>query len=351
MMHQNEIENFKQKFDLLIADKKSIMIVAHKGPDDDSVGSMLSVYRYLKRLYPEKNVEVFTFSIPEVKWESFEDFKIIKFVTDEVYDFSRFDFLIGVDASQFSRFHPNPEFFNSFKGESVCIDHHKNATDSFTESLVLGDYTSNSELIHNIFYFDGIIDPISAELMLLGILGDTGNFRFVNYTQSDVFLVAKRLVDAAKLNIQAFMARYGTYPERTFLTIQEVVKNAKIVEIEGWPRMVLSYIDRKLIAEKSFDDGEISAATHIFIAQYGLSLTECSWAMVFSPRDDGSVSVSMRSRVGSVNVRMIGQQTGKGGGHDRASGLRFIEEGKIFDSQECIDWVKIWMKENKPVLE
>lgn len=351
MLHAEEIQSFKQRFDTLIADKKSIMIVSHKGPDDDSIASMLGVYRYIRSTYPEKQVDVFTFSVPEERWGAFEDFNVIQFVTADSYDFSRYDFLIGVDACQFSRFHPDPSFFTSFTGQSVCIDHHKNDPDAFTASLVLGDYSSNAELVHNIFYADNEIDAISAEILLLGILGDTGNFRFIDSKQSDVFLVAKRLVDASGINIQAFMSRYNTYPERTFTTIKYIVENTEIVEMPGWPRLIYSYVDREYIQKNKLDDGEVSAATHIFIAQYGMSLTECSWGMVFSPRSDGSVSVSMRSRPGSVNVRKIGQLTGLGGGHDRAAGLKFIKEGYVYDSPECVEWVMQWLKEHEPATD
>ncbi len=350
-MHAEQIQSFKKRFDDLIVDKKSVMVVSHKGPDDDSIASMLGVYRYISKKYPEKNVELFTFSIPETRWGSFQDFDKIHFVIEDSYDFSRFDFLIGVDACQFSRFHPKKDFFDSFKGESVCIDHHKNDPDNFTAHLVLGDYSSNAELVHNIFFSEGTLEKITAETLLLGILGDTGNFRFVSSEQSDVFLVAKRLVDAADISIQGFQSRYSTYPVKTFEIIQNIVTNARIEEIPGWPKFIISYIDRKYIAEHQLDDGMVSAATHIFIAQYGLSMTECSWGMVFSPRADGSVSGSMRSRPGSVNVRMIGQQTGKGGGHDRAAAVKFLQDSYVYDTQECIEWLKKWLSENKPVLE
>lgn len=232
----------------------------------------------------------------------------------------------------------------------MCIDHHKSEPDAFTLSLILSNYSSNAELIYNIFYADTTIDATTAEIILLGILGDTGNFRFVNSTQSDVFEVAKRLVDVAHINIQAFLARYSTYPERSFKALQYIVKNAVTMEIPGWPRFIYSYIDRQFIEENNLDDGEVSAATHIFIAQYGTTLTECAWGFVLSPRSDNSVSVSMRSRPGSVNVRMIGQQTGKGGGHDRAGGMKFQQENHVYDTQECVDWLLAWMKENKPII-
>jgi phosphoesterase RecJ-like protein len=352
MNHKQEILEFKTKFDQIIADKKSIMVVAHKNPDDDSVASMLGVYRYLRQAYPEKSVEVFTFSLAEDRWHSFDDFGVIKFLTDESYDFSRFDLLIGVDASQFTRFHPNTEFFTTFKGQSVCIDHHKNEVDKFDLSLVLGDFSSNAEIVFNVFYDDGkYLDKTTAEILILGILGDTGNFRFVNYKQSEVFLVVKRLIEVAEMNIQEFMSRYGTYSEKTFLAVQYVVAHAKIMEIEGWPRFMLSYLDRKCIDDMGLKESEVSAAIHIFVSQYGTSLAEVSWGMVFSARDEGIVSASMRSRPGSVNVRKIGQETGKGGGHDRAGGLKFYEEGHDYDTQECIEWLMDWMKTNMPVLE
>jgi hypothetical protein len=111
-------------------------------------------------------------------------------------------------------------------------------------------------------------------------------------------------------------------------------------------------LSREFIISNNLTDVEISAGSGIFVGQYGTTIRECSWSMVLSARTHGEVNASLRSRPGSVNVRKMGQETGWGGGHDRAGGFKFLpENGEPVDTSWALEKVFLWMRDHTPVLE
>ena len=59
---------------------QTVAIGGHIRPDGDCVGSCMSLYQYLRKCYPEKQVDVYLEEIPD----SFSMFPIVKEIRHEV---------------------------------------------------------------------------------------------------------------------------------------------------------------------------------------------------------------------------------------------------------------------------
>ena len=327
-----------------------VVITAHMSPDDDSIGSVLSVYEILTAKYPAKDIQIIYTGPAVDRYDCFHNYDKITFVPDIATETANADLLIVCDVSQFARFAPNPEALRHIPN-TVVIDHHASRPDEFTLALVVSTFSSNCELIYHAFDEGNPLTKSLAESLLLGILGDTGNFAYIAPSQSGVFLVAKKLLEAVGVSIDSFRSRYGGIPKRIIPLLQELVKNTTYQSVPGWPDAQYSFIDRATVAHGNYSDEDMSGASHIYMGQYLPRIHGYDWGLVLTPRADGGVRMSGRSLGGSVNVRDMFERMGVGGGHDRASGAAFKRETVDREPKQCIVEVLTWMSNNAPLLK
>lgn len=335
------ISEFRTQFFDLVENSDHIVITAHISPDDDSIASVMAMCEILTTRYHDKDIQIVYGAEPTVRHQVFAQYKNIKFVSDLADHIQDTDLLIVLDVNMYARISKQPEKLQTIQ-KSIVIDHHSSAPDQFTLACIDKSYSSNSELIYRIFADEIVLTPSLAESILLGILGDTGNFAHISPAQSGVFILAKTLVETVGTSIDAFRSRYSGIPKRIIPLLQELVKNTAYISIEGWPDMQYSSITER----GEYSDEDMSAASHIYMGQYLPRVEGYMWGLVATPRVDGSIRISGRSLPGSVNVRDLFERLGTGGGHDRAAGSYM----KDIDVQDALQKIFDFMKNNKPVL-
>ena len=330
---------FRAQFFALAQGAQRIVITSHMSPDDDSIGSVLSMRRILLQQYPQKDIRILYTGTMVSRYRVFDDFEKIEWVDDVGNHLEGVDMLVMVDASGYARFSKSPQNLQQVP-ITVAIDHHASEPDDFT--LLYKDETcsSNTQLIYSIFIAESDYDASMASYLLLGILGDTGNFAYVQPSRTEVFVLAKALVEKVGMPIDQFRSRYGGIPKRIIPLLQELVKNIRYETIETWPPAQYTYIDRAVLVAGDYTDEDMSAASHIYMGQYLPRVEGFGWGFVITPRSDGGCRMSSRSLPTSVNVRMLHEGLGNGSGHDRASGGFFAEP----DPRACIEAVLGWMR-------
>jgi phosphoesterase RecJ-like protein len=345
-----DFATFREQFYALAASAQHIVITSHFSPDDDSIGSVLSVYTILTAHYPGKDIRIVYTGTAVDRYNIFTNFNNIEFVDDVANHLTNADLLIVLDGGQFHRFSKiAPETLAKVPNR-VAIDHHAGAPDEFTLSMIVPGFSSNCELIYRALDAEAVLTKPLAELFLLGILGDTGNFSFVDPSQSDVFLVAKKLINMIGVSISTFRARYGGIPKRLIPLLQELVKNTTYASMPNWPDFQYTYIDRSVLQQDHYTDDDMSSASHIYIGQYLTRVEGYEWGFVLTPRNDGGVRMSGRSLSTSVNVRDFHERLGVGSGHDRAAGGNFEKETVDREPKQCIVEVLAWMEHNTPLI-
>ncbi|HSE56503.1 MAG TPA: DHH family phosphoesterase [Candidatus Paceibacterota bacterium] len=344
-MDTHSFEQFRNDFFQLVSESTSVVITAHFSPDDDSIASVLMLYAILTEKFPEKSVRIIYTGEPVTRYAVFAGFEKIKFVDDVANHLEGVDVLVMLDGSQQHRFSKFPEKLVAVP-KTVAIDHHAGVPSTFTLSLVVPKSSSNAELIYHTFLTGDPISKSMAELILLGIIGDTGGLAHVPADQSSVFSIVKELIEIVGVSIGEFRSRYSTLPQRVFALLQEFVHNTTYIHVPRWPDAQYTFVKRSVAEMGSYSDEEMSAASHVYLSYYLPRITGYNWGFVISPRSDGECRMSSRSLPKSVNVRVLHERLGIGSGHDRAAGGAFKES----DPEECIKKVLEWMKQNEPAI-
>jgi len=342
LIHDNITSDLINKIDYQVKRSASIIITSHISPDDDSISSTLAVYIYLiKYLKVNANVKMIYTGDRLDRWENIPLFNKIDFVddvSDHVGDVDTLIFLDGSDWKRFSWKNKNPKF----NGKIICIDHHMNPEEIFDIHLVAKHLTSTAETVYRLFYHDKSLTKEICEILLMGILGDTGNFRFVEPHQSGVFDVAKRLVEEGMIKLESLQSKYDSIPLEIESIIGELIRNIKPMKIVGWPDFVYTYLHNDYQKNNKLKDSEIEFARLTF-SETLKNIKSYSWGFTVTPMKNGS-KLSARSLPNSVSVRLMMENLKIGGGHNRSAGGLL----KIEDTSNAVNFVLNWMKNNKP---
>ncbi len=338
---------FVQEFGKRVQDAKSIVISSHISPDDDSISSVLGVHYYLTEVLeiPSDKVHILYTGEKVGKWNCFERFAKIEFV-DDIHGFIKpEDLVIFTDGSGWGRFSRKPEI-SELKNSVICIDHHQTPQNKFDLHLVAPQYTSTAEVVYRLFYENQKqLSKEICEILLMGILGDTGNFRFVRPDQAEIFAIAGRLVKEGNISVEALQNQYQYMTVEIYKALQELMKNSSVEKVEGWPDFLVTYMTAEFAKENSLRDVQVSDASANF-TPYLKGLKGIEWGVVITPREDGSSSLSGRSIPNSVSIRDMMERMKIGGGHDRAAGGRI----DTADAKEALKKLMSWMEKNKPLI-
>jgi bifunctional oligoribonuclease and PAP phosphatase NrnA len=342
---------FLSKFKTAAETSQSILLSAHMNPDDDAVGSLMGLYLYLTKEYPGKTITMAISSKQVDRWEYFSPYKKIQYGTDVGDMIADYEMFVALDTSEYSRLSLKPELIESYSGKTFCIDHHTNEPKPFGATAISTQPSSTAQIVYMLFYSEfEQIDVAAAEVLLLGILGDTAWFNVnMKLTNLEMFDIVKKLVGDGQIDLETFGSKYKAYPSRTFEVIQECVKNAKFYEFTGWPKLISTFITREFVRAGNFTELELREGSHIYTASYNKSLKDVPWGATFYPSLSGEVNCSLRSRPGGVDVSAIGKTMGLGGGHKGASGMTFKNDGELVDPQKAMNEFFEWLKVNKPV--
>lgn len=340
---------FVDQFFALTAKAKNIAITAHVSPDDDSMASVLSVYYILTSKYPQKNIRIIYSSDPQDKYRVFKNYDKVEFVSDMAHSLGETDLVIMLDGSQHTRFTQFPEILRAIPVR-ICIDHHSSPIDDFSHSLVSSVHPSCAQLVYLTLCQDMEISPDLAEIFLLGILGDTGNFTYLKPHQTETLSIAKKLIEINHTEIQEFLSRYQSIPMRVFEIVQEYMANTSFSSVHGWPDFQYSFLSKKFKKEGKYTDSETSEAGGIYLSHFLRTIAGHPWGFVITPKTSGECNISARSLPNTVSVRDFMERMSLGGGHDRAAGGCFKKVRVDLEVEKCIKKVIAWLKKNKPLV-
>ena len=290
----------------LCENAERIGIGGHIRPDGDCVGSCLGLFLYLKKLFPEKEVEIFL-ERPAAVFSCIRGFEQITVLEKETPERKPFDLFFAVDCAG-ERLGAAQKLFESAK-ETVNIDHHvSNARGTGKYNYIYPEASSASELVYELVEEEMLDEDIAAALYI-GIVHDTGVFRYSCTSP-------KTLQAAAKLISYGF--NFSGLVEETFFEksyVQNQVMGRALLEsiliMDG--KCIVSYIDRRTMEFYQVTGADLEG----IVSQ--LKLTKGTECAVFMYEIRSLVyKVSLRSG-GKVNVAKVAELFG-GGGHMRAAG-------------------------------
>lgn len=307
-------DQFAHKFNQLFASSKQVLLTTHQNPDDDAISSVLATKHVLDNNFPQVTTHIVIESPLSNKWHMFAGFDQIVTTEDLGPYLDQSEVAVFLDGNQYHRFTNNPDKIAAYDGKKICIDHHSSKADNFDLIYANSQASATAEILFDLFY---VKNSELAKILLMGILGDTGNLVHVNYTQSQVFSRVKTLVEDAKVQIRSFTATYTHLSPEVIALVKTLINNQKNYKVENWPEFKISYLPLEVYQE--YGIVQVKEAIDFYLMNFNLIEHNISWSLTFYPSGQG-VSISARSILGSVNVRCLMEELGIGGGHDLAAG-------------------------------
>lgn len=303
----------------LLSVPKHIVIVPHKNPDGDAMGSTLALFHYLK-LYNHNVVVIAPNDYPMfLKWLPGDD-KVLIFESHQKEAkalIKKADVLFTLDFNAFHRTGDQmAEVLEASKATKLMIDHHQQPDDyaHYTYSDVA--MSSTCEMVYNFIEMLGDADKIDATIatcLYVGIMTDTGSFRFPA-TTSRTHHVIGQLIDKGANNAQIHNNIYDTNSYSRLQLLGRALTNLKVI-----PELRTAYIT---LSQAELDEFNFRKGDTEGFVNYALSLEGIIFAAIFiENQQEQIIKISLRSK-GDFSVNEFSRSYFNGGGHTNAAGGR-----------------------------
>ena len=295
---------------------RNIVVVGHRNPDGDAMGSTLALKLYLDKKGHTATVVVpneypeFLHWLPasdttyRFDWQNNQSQKAIK-ASDIIFllDFNALH-RVGYDMQNTLEQYPN---------DFAMIDHHQQPDDvTYMYSDV--EICSTCQMVYQFIEMNNDLDLIDADIatcLYTGIMTDTGSFRFRSTTSKTHRIIAD-LIDRGAENDKIHNNVYDANSYNRLLLLGQALSNLQIL-----PSYKTAYITLTDAEKKQFDfqKGDTEG-----VVNYALSLKGIVFAAIFiEDKEQGIVKISFRSK-GSFSVNKFARNHFNGGGHDNAAG-------------------------------
>lgn len=310
MNHQEIIEVQK-----LLSTRKSIVIVTHKNPDGDAMGSSLGLYNFLIR----KN-----HSVKVITPNDYPTFLHWLPGNDKVMDFTKHpqqaearikkaDVIFCLDFNALRRIGDLGKLVKKAKATKILIDHHLQPEKFADYMLCDKKSSSTSQLIFDFIVLLGekkLINKKVANCLYCGIMTDTLNFR-IGTTSAHTHAIAAALIEAGAQNTFAYTKVFDTNTEnRVRLLGYSLSQKMKVFKEFNTAYISLSANELKKFG---FQKGDTEG-----LVNYPLSIEGIKFSAFFVEMKD-EIKLSLRSK-GSFDVNKFARKHFNGGGHMNAAG-------------------------------
>lgn len=322
---------FRKEFEevaSLVERHQRFLILGHIDPDGDCIGSMLALARFLRA----KGKQAVCFAPGEISriYINLPDAGMIV-PQDEIERFDQ-EVVFTLDSPTPAR---TADIVEPKNGQLVVnIDHHP-TNERYGTINIVGEHTSAAAVL--VYRLLEAIDPtgidgVIADYLYLGILMDTGGFRFQN-------------TDAESLSCAASLVESGARPHNLahdFLFVKSydslILLGGALqsLELHCGGRLAVMEISGSMIEES----GGSMSDTEGFV-DYPASVDSIELCALFRELGAREIRVSLRSR-STHDVARLAERFG-GGGHRKAAGLtmrKSLEEAKsiiISDLSELLE--------------
>lgn len=299
-----------------IKPSKNVMLLAHKDPDGDAIGSMIALNILLKKL--GKNTVMYC---PDEVPHIYSFLPHSGEVRTNISPNEAFDLAIAVDCGDMHRFGTSIDIKRTAK-VLVNIDHHPDNT-KFGDINCIKNISSVAEIIYGLFDALQIkIDKNVASCLYVGIMTDTGSFRY-DYTSSETFRIAADLKDKGADTSRIAMTVYET---KTIPSMK--ILGAAMYRLESSEKgtVVWTALSKKLMNDIGAKSEDLTG-----IVDQLRSIKGAELAILFR-EENGVIKINFRSKH-KVNCSDIAKKLG-GGGHIRASGV--VIQGGLEEVKEKV---------------
>ena len=292
----------------------NILILCHKNPDGDTIGTGSALYYALKEL--DKNAAVLcSDAIPSrYAFTNARQFRG-EFEPETV---------VAVDVASVQLFGENNDLPRYSRHVDLCIDHHAGNSGFADFTLVDSTAAAAAELLYQVIVaMDVPVTPHIADCLYTGVATDTGCFRFSS-TTANTHLTAAKLIEAGCHVEELNTLLFDTKP-RARMEAERIARNHLEYYLEG--RCALIYLTRDEIQQSGVDPADLEELTSLPVSIEGVKV-----GITLRQQPGGSYRISVRTAKG-VDACAIARRLG-GGGHNRAAGCELL--GNLENAKNAI---------------
>ncbi len=298
----------------LLARPQDIVILSHRNPDGDAVGSSLGLSHYLKsqghsvKIVLPSEYPDFLGYLPEVS-------NII------IYDdetevakkaMQRAELFFILDFNSFDRIDKVADGLDKDKRPRIMIDHHLYPEPVADHMFSDTTFSSTCEMVYQ-FLDDlghaGWVSREVADCLYTGIITDTGGFRYA--TSSRLFRIVAKLLEAGTDDYKIQDSIWNTMTEKQLRILGHCLANR--MELLPEQRTGIIWLTREDYEHFSIRRGDTEG-----IVNYVLRMPNMMIA-AFIHEQPTIVKMSLRSK-GEMDVQQICKAHFRGGGHRNAAG-------------------------------
>ena len=312
-MNSNDYKELKE----ILSTPKNIVVVPHKNPDGDAMGSTLGLMHYLNQ-YNHNVTVIAPNEYPNfLHWLPGNNDVVVYDNDSENAEsiIKKAELIFTLDFNHFGRCgNLQTPLENANQATFVMIDHHQQPDTyaKFTYSDV--SICSTCQMVYHFIENLQDIDKLNKEIatcLYTGIMTDTGSFRFRS-TSSTTHRVIADLIDNGAENAIIHESVYDTN------TISRLhLKGVALNNLKVLPEFKTAYISltQKELNQNGYKKGDTDGFVNI-----GLSLNDINFAILFTENEaEGIIKISFRSK-GNFSVNQFARKYFEGGGHDNAAG-------------------------------
>jgi phosphoesterase RecJ-like protein len=283
---------------------RKIAVVGHARPDGDCIGSQVALARVLRA----RGLEVVCLNPDPVP-------RRLQFLVGDM-PFrrpaglaARGHVAIYVDCADLDR--PGPKLKAHFPVPFGNIDHHLSSAGFATHNFVDAASAATAEILAGLLLDNGLpVDAATAQSLYVGILTDTGQFRF-NSTSRRCFLLAAELLARGANPPEA---GYELYERETLGKLQLLQRFLASLKMECGGRLCIGLLPAGVFAATGSSPEDTEG-----MVDYTRAIDGVDVGVLIEEQPDG-IKASLRARDPAYRLDLVAGQF-SGGGHACAAGL------------------------------
>ena len=298
----------------LIRQPARVVIVTHKNPDGDALGSTLALAAVLQKLLHTVTVVLPNDFPPLFNFLPGIDKVIIGEMNPEeaMAAFEKADIIFCLDFNSLDRIDRFGLDVMASRAVKILIDHHIDPEPFADHIISKTEASSTAELVYDFLVDQSLekyIDVHIAEALYTGILMDTGSFRYA--TNPHVFEIAAALKRMGMDDYMLQIRLFNSMTEKQLKLLGHCLANR--MELMSEFQTGIIWLNKDDYKTWSIGRGDTEG-----IVNYILMVRNMKMA-VFISEQQNVTKLSFRSK-GNINVQEICHTYFNGGGHRNASG-------------------------------
>jgi len=292
----------------------TFVLTTHVNPDGDAIGCEIAFANALRQL--GKKTSILNTSGLPANFHFLNSDGIIQTFNEAKHSslLINADVIVILDVNAASRLQQMEKSIRTSRAQKIVIDHHLDPLPFADGYFVKPEACATAEILYDLFESMPAFRMTKeiAEALYIGIMTDTGSFRFER-TTARVHRIIANLLEHGVVPVEIHRKIFDEYPAQRSVLLGHMLTNMETIS-DG--RATIMTISQKVFS----DTGTIDDDAEGFV-NFGLSIRDVEVTALLTEQSD-AIKISFRSK-GCLPVNALAKQFG-GGGHRYAAGARVV---------------------------